>query len=312
MPRLDRMEEMVKNLHYLMATTTRKLRRRREGFPGQHLVVLPRPELAAIARDPLLRDLFPTASGRFPRVSGHLVERKNGIEDFVLIHVLEGEGWVEVGQRHELSAGQFFLIHAGTAHAYGADDDDPWAIEWIHFQGASAAAFTSLFDSGNEPLYIYSGKIERLDFSPVYGQLELGYMRGVLLMAAASLRMILTELCSHAENSVRSTSTEAVFQSLLWMKQNVSARSTLEQLARRAKFSVPHYSALFRRSTGFSPMDYFLRLKIQKACQLLDTTGLRVSEVASAVGWEDPFYFSRFFRKITGKSPRSYRAVTKG
>lgn len=307
------MEEMLKKLHYLMAAKARQPRRR-EGFPGQHLVVLPRPELTTIQRDPLLRDLFPTASGRFPKAAGHFVERRAGIDDFILIHVLEGEGWVKVGRTQQLAAGQFFLIGSGAAHAYGADDSNPWAIEWIHFQGASAASFAELFgpETEGDPLYVYPGKVERLDFSSVYGRLELGYMRGVLLAAAASLRLILTELSSLAESSVRSTSTEAVFQSLLWMKQNVGARSSLAQLARRAKLSVPHYSALFRRATGFSPMDYFLRLKIQKACQLLDTTALRVSEIAAAVGWDDPFYFSRFFRKITGKPPRAYRAIAKG
>lgn len=79
-----------------------------------------------------------------------------------------------------------------------------------------------------------------------------------------------------------------------------------------AGLSVPHYSALFRRRTGYAPMDYFLRLKIQRAGQLLDTSALRVAEVASEVGCDDAFYFSRLFKKITGQSPRDYRNVPKG
>ena len=74
---------------------------------------------------------------------------------------------------------------------------------------------------------------------------------------------------------------------------------------------MPHYSDLFRRQTGYPPKDHFLRLKIQRACQLLDTTELRVVEVAEALGWSDAFYFSRCFRKIIGISPRAYRAVVK-
>ncbi|MBL8993698.1 MAG: helix-turn-helix domain-containing protein, partial [Spirochaetia bacterium] len=64
---------------------------------------------------------------------------------------------------------------------------------------------------------------------------------------------------------------------------------------------------LFRASTGFSPTDFFLRLKIQKASQKLLASRAPIREVAREVGFEDEYYFSRLFRKITGESPRRYR-----
>jgi AraC-like DNA-binding protein len=91
----------------------------------------------------------------------------------------------------------------------------------------------------------------------------------------------------------------------------MAEESGCRQMAAAAGLSIPHYSDLFRRATGYPPVEHFLRLKIQRACQLLDTTELRVNEVAAAVGSTDPFYFSRFFRKITGQSPRAYRQVVK-
>jgi AraC-like DNA-binding protein len=59
-------------------------------------------------------------------------------------------------------------------------------------------------------------------------------------------------------------------------------------------------------------MDYFARLKIQRACMLLDRSTLRVKEVGAKVGFSDPYYFSRSFRQVMGISPRAYRAVPKG
>ena len=60
------------------------------------------------------------------------------------------------------------------------------------------------------------------------------------------------------------------------------------------------------------PIEYFLRLKIQKATQLLSLTGLSIKEVAASIGISDPYYFSRLFKKMTGSSPSAYRSIPKG
>jgi len=288
-------------------------KRAREGFPGQHLVVLPRPIIQQAQRSALLADLFPTAAGFFPKAPGHLVERERGLAECILIRVLSGAGWVRTRQRHELSAGQWLLIPAGLPHAYGADDTTPWSIQWVHFQGRASAAFAALLGAENEVavLAVPRSGAENLELARLYEGLEQGYTQANLLAAAAQLRLVLTEL-ERAQRTGRPTSaSEAVTASLVWMTDNLAARADLGELAKAAGLSVPHYSELFRRATGYPPVEHFLRLKIQRACQLLDTTELRVSEVAAAVGWADPFYFSRFFRKITGQSPRAYRQVVK-
>ena len=287
---------------------------RREGFPGQHLVVIPSPQVAALGQDSLLQDLFPVAAGRFPRASGHFVQRRVGIKDYVLIHVIEGHGWVGNRTRQRLAAGQFFLIPSGIPHAYGADDADPWAVQWVHFRGKSADAFVRLFqpESSNGQLYIHPGVAEGVDFSQIYQPLEQGFTRKNLLLASTHLRLLLTQLYHDAQHSAQPGSSAAVWKSVAWMQQNVEKKASLREMARTAGFSVPHYSALFKQTTGLSPMEHFLRLKIQRACRLLDTTSLRINEIASSLGWQDAYYFSRYFRRITGRSPRAYRQVPKG
>jgi AraC family transcriptional regulator of arabinose operon len=288
-------------------------KRKREGFPGQHLVVLPGPIIQQAQRSALLADLFPTAAGFFPKAPGHLVERERGLTECVLIRVVSGEGWVRTRVRQELGAGQWVLIPAGLPHAYGAHEATPWSIQWVHFQGRASVAFAALLGAATEVtvLTVPRSGTETMDLARIYGGLEQGYTQPNLLSAVAQLRLVLTEL-ERAQRMGRPTSAgEAVTASLAWMSDNLAARADLASLAAGAGLSVPHYSDLFRRATGYPPVDHFLRLKIQRACQLLDTTELRVNEVAAAVGWVDPFYFSRFFRKITGQSPRAYREVVK-
>jgi AraC-like DNA-binding protein len=58
-----------------------------------------------------------------------------------------------------------------------------------------------------------------------------------------------------------------------------------------------------------SPMEYFIHLKIQKSCQLLFNTGVKIKDVAKEIGYDDPYYFSRLFKKLMGMSPEQYRAI---
>ena len=59
-------------------------------------------------------------------------------------------------------------------------------------------------------------------------------------------------------------------------------------------------------------MDYFNRLRMHQACQLLDTTSFSIKEIATRLGYQDPFYFSRAFRSVNKVAPTEYRRLHKG
>ncbi len=91
------------------------------------------------------------------------------------------------------------------------------------------------------------------------------------------------------------------------MRQTVSAPLSLNEYARGAGLSVSQFSHLFKRHYGTSPMAYFTELRIQRAKELLDITHLSIKEVSWKLGFEDPLYFSRLFKKVSGISPTAYR-----
>jgi hypothetical protein len=64
---------------------------------------------------------------------------------------------------------------------------------------------------------------------------------------------------------------------------------------------------LFKAQTGYAPKDYFTRLKMHHASQLLNGTNLSVKEIAEKVGFEDPLHFSRVFKQINALSPTEHR-----
>ena len=93
------------------------------------------------------------------------------------------------------------------------------------------------------------------------------------------------------------------------MKQRLSGPLRVASLAAIAGISVPHYFALFKSQTGCTPLDYFTRLRMRRAGELLAGTSLNVKEVAGAMGYEDPFYFSRVFKSVHSLSPSEYRGA---
>jgi transcriptional regulator GlxA family with amidase domain len=91
------------------------------------------------------------------------------------------------------------------------------------------------------------------------------------------------------------------------MKQNLGKPLRVSVLARLVNISLPHYFAVFKKRTGNTPIDFFIRLRMQRACQLLEATSLSVKEVAAELGYDDPFYFSCVFKSVRHVAPSDYR-----
>jgi len=98
-------------------------------------------------------------------------------------------------------------------------------------------------------------------------------------------------------------------RSIDFMLAHLNRPLQVAELAAQASFSSSHYFTLFKRSIGGPPLDYFTRLRMRRACDLLDVSDLSVKEVAGQMGYGDPFYFSRVFKATCGVAPSDYRVL---
>jgi len=108
-------------------------------------------------------------------------------------------------------------------------------------------------------------------------------------------------------NGNRAESTERIERIIVYMRQHSDQPLQVSALTTLANLSPSHFFALFKRATGHTPIDYFIHLRMHRACELLAGTGLSVKEVAATLGYDDPFYFSRVFKSINGVAPSDYR-----
>ena len=286
--------------------------RKREGFQGQRAIVLPKKILEICAYTPPINSLYITDIGFYPRAEYHYRERLGGISQNILIYCTEGKGWLEVPSGHyDVNPNEFLIIPADMPHKYGADEKTPWTIYWVHFKGIQSPYFASLLSKQYKDFVNYSPFLdERIKiFDSIYKTLESGYSLDNLTYSNISFSYFLASLSftdkfASARHVIEK---DAVDFSIEFMQNHLDVQLTLESLASSINLSVSHYSSIFRKKTGYSPVVYFNHLKIQHACQYLQFTTLRINEIASKLGIDDPYYFSRMFTKIMGISPLEYR-----
>jgi len=96
-------------------------------------------------------------------------------------------------------------------------------------------------------------------------------------------------------------------ETISYMETNYAEPILLPALAKSAHMSKSTLVRDFRKGLGFSPIDYLIRLRITKACELLRHSDDKIISIAMHVGFSDSNYFWRQFRKVMGQSPREFR-----
>ena len=287
--------------------------KRKDGFEGQKLISLPQSVYENTSLDnPLLSQLFITHIGYFPNASYHYRERKQGCQDNIFIYCLNGKGWFEIGGReHLINPNQFLHVPASTEYMrYGADSHDPWTIYWVHYSGRDMHTFNKSLNikKENGPTDIAFNDKGLTIWENMYESLLFGYSRDNLCNANLCLYHFLATFFYPEKHMKSESEPDFVTKTTRYMRSNIENRLTLEDFSALHNLSTSHFSSLFRKSTGMSPIDYFIQLKMQRACQLLYNKENRIKEVAHAVGYEDPYFFSRTFKRLMGVSPIQYRA----
>lgn len=288
----------------------------KDGFAGERSIVLPDMVRTACKEDDFLNQLYITDIGYYPHARYHYRERPEGVKQYILIYCMKGSGYYRVDSRsYDVSEGQYFILPPDTPHLYASDNDNPWTIYWVHFSGRQAPVFAG---DTLAPQAISSGMTSRISdrnniFEEIFLTLSDSYCLDNLRYAAslfygflATFRF-LGHFRKYNSEEARTDTDNVVAAAVRYMNENLERTLTLSDIADYAGYSVSHFATMFKNSTGHSVLNYFNMLKVQRSCQLLETTDMKINQICAKVGIDDNYYFSRLFKKITGISPKVYR-----
>ncbi|MNI10056.1 Arabinose operon regulatory protein [compost metagenome] len=212
-----------------------------------------------------------------------------------------------------LTKGDHFFIFPGELVSYVSDEADPWSYRWIGFKGTHTDQFLSqLGISAHTPIVrtAHNRKANAL-----FHQMEQTLREGAMsceLQAGGYLRLLMGEYAKEhtspaSQKQSISPQQQQVEQAIRWLTLQYTQSISIEQMAHDLGYHRTYLSKIFKEYTGLSPINFLLKLRMERAKHLM-MERLTIEQVASSVGFTDALYFSKQFRKWHGCSPSEYRA----
>jgi len=236
-----------------------------------------------------------------------------GIRDHFLMHYISsGSGtYTTAGRTWRLHTGDMFLAMPDTQILYQADTEDPWTYEWVGFAGTDAATLIGRTDFSASHLVLrqlsYGDEVRR-HISLIYDAFGNTFCDTVNM--TGELYLLLGLLIENASRAVPQSAAKEdnVSRAIDYISSRYSYSLTISDIASYVGVSRSTLFREFREELHISPKEYLDRYRIQRASLLLKDTDLTVASVAASVGYDNGLYFSKAFRRMTGKTPSEFRS----
>ena len=256
--------------------------------------------------------------------TGVLEEDKKRFHRFHEIFcITEGRCSVLIGRRiYRLQAGDMAVIPARTLHKTDYLSDGPHTKFVVSLTKETAAEIDGFLGEQLTPMCLQAGSVTL----PTQRREAIYLLLGRMLyeqenqpphahsVAKACLCELLTSLLRYRAQEAEHDGTpdegmERIHRVTGYLYEHLGEEITLPHLAAHFAVSPSHLSRTFKQATGFGLREYLVNLRIQRACELLLSTTLSITDIADKCGFNDSNYFGDAFRKAIGVSPRNYRKL---
>lgn len=238
------------------------------------------------------------------------LRRPEGFPDYQWLQCSSGTGELIIGdQRHLVKPGQGFLLFPHEPHAY-RPLTEPWDLHWISFNGSITTSLLNQAGVTKSGVYtttdseILTAHIIHIYKMAITGHPFVGMECSKLVYAFLLdlVRSVLTNTTSTTQNYMK------LHPVIQFTEANSHRPLTLAEMASCIGVSAQHLCQLFRDTLKMRPMEFVNRERINKSKELIFREPyLKLHEIASRVGFDNPSYFSSVFKKVEGMRPEQFK-----
>jgi AraC-like DNA-binding protein len=257
---------------------------------------------------PVHRDLGLVCLGVGAQRTTERLEHPRVLDCYAAVLLSHGSGVLSVGSKGEsthMHAPALFWLSRGAPHTYGPDTAAGWTESWLLFDGPAVAAYESLgFVLTTKAVHPLHDALPLLLVHRRLADLARGSERDVDVIAGT----LVHEFLVTAKRAVRLSSNDEDGRLLAGLRSESMHDLSVAERAARLGVQPWQLRRVVRRSAGCTPSEFVHRTRVNHAKTLLAETDLTMTEIARAIGFGDPAYFSRQFRASVGLSPSAFRS----
>lgn len=236
------------------------------------------------------------------------------IRDCYLIHyIVQGTGYYQFNNKtYEVKKNDIFVIFPNHLVTYNAPNhDDPWTFCWFAFSGDKAQQYldeVGIHEDNPVMQLPPNNSVEILikkcvDSITNEKKISPFNLKGYLYLLFSNLERTHDSAITVQKNN------KNIETAKMYIENNYMYPISVETVSSFVHLERTYFSKLFHRHTGVSPQDYITNYRIEIAKQLMKTTNMRIKEICACIGIQDPYYFSKVFKKIVGVAPTKYQLL---
>lgn len=260
------------------------------------------------------RPLFVCSCGTFhlftrPKLPTH---RPRGRLDYQILYVASGKAHFYFnGVEQIVTAGNMVLYRPKEEQRYYYYGVDQTEVYWVHFTGGNVKNILRKYGIADDVHVIHTGT--SLEYKRIFLQLiqELKLCKEdyeeLLVNHLQHLLILLHRTINNKPRGKNHMLMQEMDSAVRYFHENYHKPISIEEFATEHHMSVSWFIRNFKEYTESTPAQYLLSLRISNAQTLLETTNYNVTEIAEIVGYDNPLYFSRIFKKQSGMSPSEFR-----
>jgi AraC family transcriptional regulator, transcriptional activator for feuABC-ybbA operon len=232
-----------------------------------------------------------------------------------LIFITGGKGHIIAqNKRYQIKEAMLLYLCPNVQYSIEVDVEDSFNFLSVHFSYATVGFNDDKWDITKETDILPLDSVQVLkDYYQVNNifkklvEIWIAKLPGYEFISKTLLQELLFEIFENIKKNSHNYSNSLKVEKIIeYMHHNIDNKITLSDLSEQVELSSAYLSRVFKETTGYTVIEFFNKIKVDKAKELIIEGDKKVKEVAKILGFTDEFYFSRMFKKIEGISPLEF------